>query len=81
MSLLKDCLSHHGSSEGIIDGLWRGAMKCIGPTAQDADLWRLIWEEVHRTREEGTLPEVEHVKVHRSQKEKNKMTLFEQIVT
>ena len=34
--------------EGIIDGLWRGEMRCIGPRAKDADLWILIFEELHR---------------------------------
>ena len=28
-------------NKGIIDGLWRGDMICIGPKANDADLW--IW--------------------------------------
>ena len=28
----------HVDSKGIIDGLWRGHMKCIGPEAMDADL-------------------------------------------
>ena len=31
--------------EGVIDGLWRGEAKCLGPKAKDADLWILIWEE------------------------------------
>ena len=39
----------------IIDGLWRGAMKCIGPKAKDADLWMSIWEEVRRIHQEGAL--------------------------
>ena len=36
-------------------------MKCIGPTAKDADLWTLIWEDVHTMHHEGILLEVEHV--------------------
>ena len=32
----------HVDTKGIIDGLWRGEMKCIGPEAKDADLWILI---------------------------------------
>ena len=61
-------------------GLWRGDMKCIGPTAKDADLWTLIWEEVPKVHQEGTLLEVEHVKAHRSKK-KQEMTLSERFVT
>ena len=38
----------HVDNKGIIDGLWRGDMKCIGPKARDVDLWILIWEELHR---------------------------------
>ena len=30
-------------------------MKCIGPMAKDADLWILIWEEVHTVHQEGML--------------------------
>ena len=71
----------HVYNRGIIHGLWRLEMKCIGPTAKDADLWILIWEALHRVLQEGTLVEVEHVKVPRTKKEKQGMTLFEKIVT
>ena len=54
----------HLDTKGIIDGLWR-EMKCIGPKANDVDLWILIWE-VRRIRQEGAPLEVEHVKAHRS---------------
>ena len=56
-------------------------MRCIGPTAKDADLWILIWEELHRVHQEGILVEVEHVEAHSSQKEKQKMTLLEKFIT
>ena len=36
----------HVGNKGIIDGLWRGQRKCIGPNAGDADLWIKIWEEL-----------------------------------
>ena len=36
------------------------------PKSAYADLWILIWEEVRRIHQEGSLPEVEHVKAHRS---------------
>ena len=38
----------HVDNKGIIDALWRGEIKCIDPTAGDADLWIKIWEELHR---------------------------------
>ena len=37
----------HVDNNGIIDGLLRGEMKCIGPKSRDADLWNKIWEELH----------------------------------
>ena len=45
-------------------------MKCIGPIAKDADLWVLICEEVRRSHQGGVQLEVEHVKAHRPQTEK-----------
>ena len=47
----------HVDNKGIIDVLWRGETKCMGPKAKDADLWVLIWEEVRRIHQEGALPE------------------------
>ena len=55
-------------------------MKRSGPKAKDAELWVLIWEEVHRTHQ-GVQREVEHVKAHFSMKETQEMTLFERSVT
>ena len=54
----------HVDNKGIVDGLWRGEMRCVGPTAKGADLWISIWEELYRVHQEGLLVEVEHVKVH-----------------
>ena len=45
------------TTKGIFDGLWRGEMRCIGPRAKDADLWIMVWEELHRAHQEGTLVE------------------------
>ena len=28
----------HVDNKGLVDGLWRGEMRCIGPKAKDADL-------------------------------------------
>ena len=32
----------HVDNKSVVDGLWRGEMKCIGPKAKDADLWIAI---------------------------------------
>ena len=40
----------HVDNKGIIDGLWRGEVKCNGPKAEDADLWCTNWEELHYLR-------------------------------
>ena len=76
-----DPTTDHFDNKGIIDGLWRGEMKCIGPKAKDADLWLCIWEEVRRIHQEGVLLEVEHVKAHRSKKDVQEIKLFEQFAT
>ena len=54
---------------------------CIGPKAEDADLWIFNWEEVRRIHQEGILLEVEHVKAQRSKEEVQEMKLFEGFVT
>ena len=51
------------------------------PTAGDADLWIEIWEELHNIAAGDTLVEVEHVKAHRTKKEKKEMSHFEKFVT
>ena len=71
----------HVDQKGLIDGLWRGEMRCIGPRAKDADLWILIWEDFHRVHQEGVWVEVEHVKAHRSNKEMHEMSLFQKFIT
>ena len=43
---------------------------------KDVDLWKSIWEEMHRVYQKGNRVDVEHVKTHRAQK-KQQMTLFE----
>ena len=68
------------ATKGIIDGLWTGERRWIGPLAKDADLWILIWEK-YTDHQEGILAEVELVKGHRSKKEKQHMALFEKHIT
>ena len=51
--------------------------KCIDPKAGDADLWIKIWEELHLLMSKEVLVGVEHVKAHRTEKEKKEMTHFE----
>ena len=43
----------------------------LAPKAKDPDLCILMWEELHRVQQEGTLLEVEHVKAHPSKKVRN----------
>ena len=72
----------HVDKKGIIDGLWRGEMRCIGPRAKDADLWILIWEEVpqssSRKRTGGKSNTSKHVAPIRKCK---KMPLFQKFIT
>ena len=56
-------------------------MKCIDPKAGDADLWIEIWEELHSLISREILVEVEHVKAHRTEKDKKEMSRFERFVT
>ena len=70
----------HVDNKGIVDGRWRSDMRCIGPRANDADLWIMIWEELHRFHQEGILVEVEHVKAHRTKKGMQQMSLFERFI-
>ena len=69
------------STQGIIDGLWRGERKCIDPNAGDVDLWIQVWEELHLLTPKEMLVEVEHVKAHRTKKYKKEMSHFEKFVT
>ena len=56
--------------EMLIYGLWRGERKCIDPKAGDADLWIKFWEELHLLTSKEVLVEVEHVKAHRTKKDR-----------
>ena len=55
--------------------------ECIDPKASDADLWIKSWEELHLLLSKEILVEVDHVKAHRTQKEKKEMSHFERFVT
>ena len=61
----------HVENTGIVDGLWRGEMKCLAPQ--------------RRTRRKFTKKaywwKVEHIKAHRSGKEKQQMSTFENFIT
>ena len=71
----------HVDSKGMRDGLWRGERKCIEPKAGDAELRIKIWEELHLLVSKEIMVEVEHVKAHRTKKNKTKMSQFEKFVT
>ena len=55
--------------------------ECMKPRAGDADLWVKNWEEVDGLADRDILVEVEHVKAHRTKKEKINMSRFERFVT
>ena len=59
-------------NKGIIDGLGlrKGETECMKPRAGDADLWITCSEHVHELAKRGIFGEVEHVKAHRTKKEK-----------
>ena len=42
-------------------------MKCMGPKAEDADLWIKICEELQCLLSKEIMIEVEHVKAHRTE--------------
>ena len=69
------------TTKGIIDGLWSGERKCIDREAGNTDLWIEIWEELHGLAAGDFLVEVEHVKAHRTKKEKKGMSHLEKFVT
>ena len=78
VSHLENYRSHHGSCrrqnhrrtvERRNEMLWS--------KSKGRRLGILLWDEVCRVRMEGTLLKVEHVKAHRSKKEKQQISLFE----
>ena len=71
----------HVVNKGIIDVLWKGEMKSIGPNAKDAELWIAFGEELHKFRQKAILIEVEHAKAHRTEKGRQQMSLFEKFIT
>ena len=71
----------HVDNKGTIDGLRKGEKECIKPRAGDADLWLIIWEELHELVNRGIVVEVARVKAHRTKKETEKMTNIESFVT
>ena len=38
----------HTDNLGILNGVHRGEKKCIGPKAQEADIWIKIWKEMEK---------------------------------
>ena len=70
----------HVDNEGLVDGLRKGEKECFTPRAGDADLWKILGR-LHELAKGGILVEVQHVKAHRTKKEKEKMTQFERFIT
>ena len=71
----------HVDNKGTIDGLRKVEKECIKPRAGDAELWITSREELHELLKRGILVEVEHVKAHRTEKEKEKMKKIERFVS
>ena len=70
----------HVDNKGIIDGLWRGEKKSIDPNAGDADFRIKIWKELQLFTSKEILVE-EHVRAHRTEKDKEQMPQFDRFVT
>ena len=70
----------HVDNEGIVERLWKGERKFIDPKVGDADLWIKIWYESHLLVSKEILVKVEHVKAHRTKKDKHEMSRFEKFV-
>ena len=73
LCLLKDVVGPikvHVDNKGILDGPWRGERKCIDPKPGGADLWITMREELDLQVSKENLVEVEHVKAHRTEKDK-----------
>ena len=71
----------HIDNKGIIVGLWKGDMNCIGPRSKRCGLRCQKREELHRLRANEILIEVQHVEAHRTEKERQRMSLFEKFIT
>ena len=61
----------HVDNKGTIDGSRKGEKECIKPRAGDADLWLIIWEELHELVKRGIVVEVAHVKAHEERNRKD----------
>ena len=62
----------HVDNKGIIEH-W--------PMSEGRGLVDLVWEELHRVHQEHKLVEVEHVKAHRTEKERQRVSLLEKFIT
>ena len=58
-----------------------GEEKDNAPKAGDADLWIKIWEELLLPTSKEKWVEVEHVKAHRTEKDKKEMSHMEKLIT
>ena len=68
----------HVENKRIIDGCGKEKRNVfIGLKAKDADLWIVIWEELNKLRAKDIVIEVEYVKAHRAEKERQQISLFE----
>ena len=65
-------------NQGTIDGLRKGEKECIKPRAGDAGLWKTVGK-LHVLVERSILVEVEHVKAHRTKKEKEQYVTVSEV--
>ena len=63
----------------IIDGLWRRKEGCNGPKQNEADLRVKLWKLLTECVEKNWDLDVNHVKAHRTDKEKKAMTKEQQL--
>ena len=69
------------TTKGIIDGLWRGKRKCIDPQAVMRTCGSKFGKSCTFQSQKEILVHVEHVKAHRTKKDKKDMSHFEKLVT
>ena len=70
----------HVDNKWILDGLWKGEVKCTGPKAAAVGLCTKMCEEMHHRRSKEILNEVEHVKAHRTKRDKKEMSKVEKFI-
>ena len=79
--VLSGVITAHVDHKGVMGGLWKGKIEVHWPESKGRRSVGLIGEEVRRMHRQETLLEVEHFKAHRSNTEKQELSLFERSAT